>query len=85
MRLGPSRGVFAGLADQSGFTEAECRLAARMGRLASLVQVAELRNRSRRAAEYRRAREQAGYQSAYALARLQVRAETAAWLERSRP
>jgi hypothetical protein len=48
MYVGPPRGTFAGLAERSGFSEYECRLAARNGRLVSIIRVAELRDLRRR-------------------------------------
>jgi hypothetical protein len=61
---GKPGGTFAGLALQSGFSEAECAMAARNNMLIGIVRVAELRGR--------RERDQAGGLSgAAALAKLQ--------------
>jgi hypothetical protein len=43
-----ARGVFASLADSRGFTQAECRLAARTGRLAAIIACPPLEGRGSR-------------------------------------
>lgn len=44
----PRPGTFDGLAERSGFTAHECRLAAATGRLAAIVRVAQRREAARR-------------------------------------
>ena len=47
---GAGRGTFDGLAERSGFSVLECRLAASTGRLAGIVRVAQARDAGRKRA-----------------------------------
>jgi hypothetical protein len=68
MYVGPPRGTFAGLAERSGFTEAECALAAQTNRLAIIIRLAQLRSQRRS-----RRRDHGHLSGAVALAQVRAR------------